>query len=278
MTIAVAIRTGSTVIFAADSKVTTQGLAGFDANGTPQWVPQTFDNASKVVYGAQKSFMAMIAGNATIGEMSATDVLLQDYLSPIHPHQQAQDAAVATFINRLVQRKQAFWGTTAVPPAQWPGPIILLACPGWDRIRPRVWRIDLGGPGSNIVEILQLPSMYLEGAYQDAFGLTYGYRPDVLEGIATQSGANLQSVATATSSPQGFLRPVDRINFAAMPTQDAVEMAVFLCEVQIQMDRFLPGTPACGGPIDVMVLVMAPNPDILSYPGKMLHHPRAPQG
>lgn len=80
-------------------------------------------------------------------------------------------------------------------------------------------------------------------------------------------------LAEAGGSPQGFLRPRDKIVFSTMPLQDAIDFAVFLAEVQVQMDRFLPGLPRCGGPIDVMALVMVPR-DIISYPGKTLHHPR----
>lgn len=69
------------------------------------------------------------------------------------------------------------------------------------------------------------------------------------------------------------LRPTEKLSLWSMPVQDAIDMAVFLATVQVHMDRFLPGTPACGGPIDAMVLQMAPEPGILTYPGKVLHHP-----
>jgi len=46
-----------------------------------------------------------------------------------------------------------------------------------------------------------------------------------------------------------------------------------LADAQCQMDRFLPGAPACGGPIDLMVLHTVPEPHIEMYPGKLLHHP-----
>lgn len=66
---------------------------------------------------------------------------------------------------------------------------------------------------------------------------------------------------------------IDQVNFETMPLQDAIDFAVFLAGVQIEMDRFLPGSPFCGGPIDVMVLRMVPTPEILTFPGKALHHP-----
>jgi hypothetical protein len=70
------------------------------------------------------------------------------------------------------------------------------------------------------------------------------------------------------------LGPIDQLNLQTMPLQDAIDLAVFLAEVQIEMDRFLPGSPVCGGPVDVMVLRMVPTPEILTFSGKALHHPR----
>lgn len=69
------------------------------------------------------------------------------------------------------------------------------------------------------------------------------------------------------------LRPITKLNLWAIPIQDAIDLAVFLATVQEEMERFLPGSPVCGGPIDVMVLKMAPAPEIVSFPGKRLHHP-----
>ena len=62
MTIAIAIRTGSAVVFAADSKLTTSGLLGFDQDGGPIWERQTYDNAVKVVHDRNQILMAMVAG------------------------------------------------------------------------------------------------------------------------------------------------------------------------------------------------------------------------
>ena len=70
-----------------------------------------------------------------------------------------------------------------------------------------------------------------------------------------------------------ILRPIEKINTSVMPVQDAIELAYFLASAQVQMDRFLPGDKACGGPIDVMVLKTAPSNEILWHPGKQVHHP-----
>ena len=117
------------------------------------------------------------------------------------------------------------------------------------------------------------PGIRLEGSYGEVFGLLYGYAPSVLGGVLDKLGVAPEAFRRALGELP-FLSPVEKVNPWAMPIQDAVDLAVFLAEVQVQMDRFLPGTPACGGPIDVMVLQMAPEACITAYPGKTLHHPR----
>jgi hypothetical protein len=121
---------------------------------------------------------------------------------------------------------------------------------------------------------LKVPGIRLEGTYDAAFALLYGFELGVLSGIAAEVGIESDRLIRATHEV-AVLRPIDKLNLSAMPTQDAIDLAVFLANVQEQMERFLPGSPACGGPIDVMVLQMAPEPGILSFPGKVLHHPAA---
>jgi hypothetical protein len=273
MTIAIAIRTGSSVVFAADSKVTTRGIIGLKADGHPRWVDQTYDNATKVVHDAQRTMMAMVAGYGNIGQISATDFIMRRALG-LHPDASTQDKALAGIVDGMVQVKKDFWSTSKVPADQWPGPTLLVGAPGPDGINPRIWRIRLVGSSSQTRETLTRPGLRLEGSYNELFGLIYGSEPDVLNGIGRELYIRKDRLWKATDSPK-VLRPVDKINFATMPIQDAIDFAVFLANVQVEMDRFLPGTPACGGPIDVMVLRMSPQPNIDSFLGKTLHHPRA---
>jgi hypothetical protein len=85
MTIAIAIRTASAVVFAADSKITTSGIAGYEEDGTPRWVEQTYDNATKVVHDRSRTLMAMAAGYSNIGQVTATDFISTQYLDAIVP-------------------------------------------------------------------------------------------------------------------------------------------------------------------------------------------------
>lgn len=78
---------------------------------------------------------------------------------------------------------------------------------------------------------------------------------------------------TMQKSQADYVRMLTLLGVRQVITEAPSELAVFLATVQIQMDRFLPGTPACGGPIDVLVLQTVPTRAIISFPGKKLHHP-----
>jgi len=271
MTIAVTVRTGSAVVFAADSKVTTSGIVGRDENGDPRWVEQTYDNATKIVHDRSETIMAMVAGEANIGQESAMDFFLSKDLHDLGVFGD-QDQRLAALIDSMVDQKKKFWQNISVSPDEWRGPIILLAGPSTSGNSPRIWRIDLEGSGAQHSEILTDPGIYLEGSYNETFGLLYGYEWSVLASLMKELGIENDKLSQALQNLK-VPRPIEKLSLWSMPLQDAIELAIFLATVQIQMDRFLPGTPACGGPIDVMVLQTVPTRAILSFPGKKLHHP-----
>jgi hypothetical protein len=273
MTIAVAVKTGSAVVFAADSKTTTKGVVGLEQDGSPRLVDQTYDNATKVGTDRSKTLMAMVAGYANIGRVTAMD-FISTRAFPVIPGESAidQDRRLQALVAELVVQKRTYWQATQVPPDEWPGPTVTLASPSPVGHAPRVWLVDLAGADSKLDEILLEPGIRLEGSYASAFSLLYGYEPSVLVGVGAELGADEAHSWQATGQLK-VPRPIDKLNLWAMPIQDAMDLAVFLAEVEIQMQRFLPGNPLCGGPIDVTVLQMAPEPGIVTFPGKVLHHP-----
>jgi hypothetical protein len=135
-----------------------------------------------------------------------------------------------------------------------------------------VWLADLSGPDVQLDETLPQPAIRLDGSYRDVYGLLYGYEPDIMTQVCKLLDVDAARFHCALRNLRA-LQAIDKLNLHAMPAQDAIDLAVFLADVQVEMDRFLPGTPACGGPIDVMVLQLAPRPGIVAYPGKALHHP-----
>jgi hypothetical protein len=273
MTIAVAVRTGSAVVFAADSKVTTRAIAGRDEKDEPVWVEQTWDNATKLARARSGWLIGMVAGAANVGQVAATD-LIERIDAPVPATQSEQDQQIATVVGNMAEERKRFWSQTTIPPEEWPGPTLVLAAPMPAESDVRVWHADLSGVDPVVVETLERPFVRFEGAYNEVFALFYGYEDKVLSTLAKELGATPEQLAAAAGKLR-YLRPIDQINFYTMPLQDAIDFAVFAATVQIEMDRFTPGTPFCGGPIDVMVLRATPAPEILTYPGKVLHHPLA---
>lgn len=275
MTIAIAVRTSSAIVFATDSKLTVRSIGGLRPEGTPNWIEQTYDNATKVVHDRTSKLMALATGIVNIGQVSALD-FIATYAIDLGASRADEDAAIAALLDGMAREKRAFYAGTSsgISPEEWPGPSLLLAIPSSESaFTPRLWAADLSGERYRHAEILQQPGIWLEGSYDEVFSLLYGFHPAVSTRISRSLGLDASALRDALTDP-GTLRPIDQLNLWTMPLQDAIDLAVFLASVQIEMDRFLPGSPACGGPIDVMVLRMVPAPEILSLPGKTLHHPQ----
>jgi hypothetical protein len=275
MTIAIAVRTLSAVVFAADSKLTVKGIGGIRADGAPNWVEQTYDNATKVVHDRTRRLMALAAGIVNIGQVSALD-FIATYAVQLGASRADEDAAIVALLDRMAEEKRAFYEkmSGAMKPEEWPGPALLLAIPSSDSaFTPRLWAVDMSGEHYQHAEILKQPGIWMEGSYDEVFSLLYGFHPAVSTQISRSLGLDAGALADAIVDPK-VLSSIDQLNLQTMPLQDAIDLAVFLADVQIEMDRFLPGSPVCGGPVDVMVLRMVPTPEILTFPGKALHHPR----
>ena len=276
MTIAVAIRTGTAVVFASDSKVTTAAPSGVDGEGKPVFQHQSYDNAFKIVHDRTQTAMALFVGTVNFGPVDAMSVFSRMELgldaSPL-----IQDAKILDLASTLQARRESVWGGLGLEKARWPGPLVLLAAPPAQGVAPRLWHLDFS-KGDPVIQELFLtgPGVFLEGSTQQTLSLLYGFDTRLRMSLQHTLPASPPGVEEAFSrfSPDS---PINKINFWAMPIQDAIELAVFLAQVQIQMERFLPGPPTCGGPIDVMVMEMSPEPRIRSFPGKQLHHPMGPR-
>lgn len=236
MTIAVAIRTGSSVVFAADSKLTTSGVVGLEEDGSPRWVEQTYDNAIKVVHDRSQTVMAMVAGEASIGRIRATDYISRSDLEGFR-HSAKQDEDIANLAKHMMEVKREYWTTTTVPPEKWPGPTVLLAAPSPDGTVPRIWRVVLEGADPQISEILTEPGIRLEGSYDEVYCLLYGLDYSVTMALAEALGVERDRMLEAVRAMRA-LRPIDKLSLWGMPVQDAIDMAVFLAKVQVEMAGF----------------------------------------
>jgi hypothetical protein len=273
MTIAVAVKTESALVFAADSKVTTRGVVGLNPDGTPNWVEQTYDNATKVAHDRNKLLMAMVAGHANVGPLAATDFIRRQSI-PLVDSTATQDQQIGELVEKMAKLLEDHWSKSPVPKADWPGPTMMLGLASTVDGSPRLWRVTLDHGQADVNEVFSgKRGIWLEGAYAETYTLLYGYHPTILEALAQSVGTDIATVLQKATK-LSVLKPIDQLNSVpGMPIQDAVDLAVFLARVQVEMDRFLPDNPACGGPIDVMILQVAPDPGISFLAGKKLHHP-----
>lgn len=276
MTIAVALRTSTAAVFAADSKLTTNALVGFDADGNPLFLPQTYDNATKIVRDSSGTAMAIVAGSIALGPISVMDYLASSAV-PRATNPEEQNRLINEFVGGIARLRAAVWHELKVQEDKWPAAVIMLAVASPAAREPLVWRIVLAGADPTISRVLLSPGVWLEGSYDSAFSLLYGYHPDVVQALGRQLTADGKTIGEdaiyGALGAAAVLLPRDKLSLPGMPIQDAVDLGCFLASVQIQMERFLPGNPVCGGPIDVMVLKTAPNQEILWLPGKALRHP-----
>jgi hypothetical protein len=275
MTILVAVRTGSAAVLAADSKLTTQGPAGKNPDGTVRWLPQTYDHAVKITQDGSSTAVAAFAGHANIGHQSAVDYFArQDLWLEVAPAE--QDEKLRAMANRMMEERHRAAATYGYPPENMAPTTILLAAPPTEGVAPRVWRIGLQGKDAEVREILQTPLVWFEGSPAATMALLYGLDGQRAEALRERLGIEPETFQQAEADTID-VAAVKSINFWTMPVQDAIDFAVFAAQVQVEMDRFLPGFGNCGGPIDVMTLEMAPTPTIRSFPGKTLRHPHLGQ-
>jgi hypothetical protein len=271
MTIAVAIKTGSAIIFAADSKVSTQGVAGYNEEGDIVWRPQTYDNAYKVARDQNRRIMAMVAGYGDIGRLTATD-FIKRYHFPLPVDVDQVKQSVSDLGTAIQTELRTYWGELKVEESKWRAPSLWVASATSDGMASKVFEGVFAAPNYVFEERLEYPGIALDGSYREVRNLLYGVDWQIVRGVLKALNVTDDAFLEALRQSK-IARPVDKINFWTMPTQDAIELAVFVAKVQIQMDRFLPEEAACGGPVDVMVLELTPVPSIIEYI-KVLHYPK----
>ncbi|MGN6109653.1 MAG: hypothetical protein ACTHU0_31385 [Kofleriaceae bacterium] len=160
-------------MFATDSKLTARGIAGLDPDGNPNWVDQTYENATKVVHDRTRQLMAMAAGSANLGQMPVGDFIASEAF-PRCETAADENAAIVELLERMAAHKRAFWAQTQIEPADWPGPQLVMATASSERRRPRLWKASLQGDRYEHDEVLTEPGVLLDGTYEQVFSLLYG--------------------------------------------------------------------------------------------------------
>jgi hypothetical protein len=275
MTIAITIRTATAAVFVADSKLTTAVYVGRDAEDKPQFLPQTYDNAVKIIQDHSGSAIASVAGEANLGSITLMDYIRSSSI-PLTPVAEEQSTAMGEFASGIAALRAAQFKNFGMPEAEWPASTVVIAVAHPRSSEPLVWQMLFKGETPEVAPIKN--RLWFSGTYRYAFSVMYGYNPAIADALAQNieiDGKPIGDGLMEKLNKLPTLRPLDMLSLDVIPIQDAVELGYFLATVEIEMERFLPGNKYCGGAIDVAVLRTAPTREILWGAGKTLRHPTA---
>jgi len=241
---------------------------GYDEKGEAIIVPQTYDNATKIVADQWRTAMVAVAGSATLGKMSFMDYFASTAMPTLSDHDQ-QGKALEGVVQAMAALRAEYW--LDVPVERWPVTQLLVATSSPGVPSPMLWEATFQGKEPKVEVITN--RVYFGGTFNRVFPLLYGYEMYLMSAIAAELKIGEEDFLKVLGRKLNVMKAIEQINPQVMPIQDAMDLAYFLATVQIQMERFLPGETACGGPIDVMVLKTSPVTEVLWHPGKQLHHP-----
>lgn len=268
MTIIAAIKTGTDLVIAADSKVTTKGFGGI-VNEEAIWLDQTYDFCTKIAFSKHNCFTATVAGQASFGDIQVMDIV-REFDINIYKTREEQQNELMKLVNTINDIRIMKYRMIGIPDQNLPPTSLILAGSDPEGRSVKVWQITFQTLIPEVTEILKSPGVYLDGAAENALTLLYNYNFRSVSEVATALQVESEKMNRAFNE---LIRPINKINFSAMPIQDAMDMASFLTKVQIQMDRFLSGIGQCGGPIDIAVIKGLPKNEIKWFPGKELRYP-----
>lgn len=270
MTILVAVKTGTDLVIAADSKVTTSGIGGKDPSGNPILLEQTYDFGTKIAFSRGNFWTAAIAGQGSFGDVQILDIV-GEYRSEGFGTRSEQDLDLTKLVGSMTEIRNSKFIT--YPEGSWPFTELFIFSSDPEGRSVRAWDVIYGPSLSppRVNEILQLSGVYFAGSYKEVFTLLYGYNSETTQEIA--AALEIPEVSINAALQDKFFPPIRKLNVLVMPLQDAIELANFLAKVQIQMERFLPGAARCGGPIDIAIVRGLPKHEVIWYPGKEIRHP-----
>lgn len=215
MTILVVVKTGSAVVMAADSKLTTQSVAGINEDGSPNFILQTYDHAVKITLDHDETALAAFAGNGTIGEINATDYF-STRSANLAGDRVEQDKAIKEMLGDMVETRKQFFLARELSPDQAPFTIALIAAAPRGERAPRVWRLELNGFSGEVNEILENSGVWFEGQNDNVLSLFYGYRAEYIGEVKSKLDIDEEKLMNALNE-MSFNRPVAQVNFITMP-------------------------------------------------------------
>ena len=261
MTIAVVVKTGSAIVFAADSRCTAENhfpSSGADGKVDAEAVP--YDNMTKVGCDDSQRLMVVTTGSPNVGPFTVADFVAMQRFPECRTSGEEEEA-IADLFERMAKTNNVDPRVRSDQRTR-----VVFAAISCETRTPRIWEATVTKDSYVLGSTVPDAGFYLFGESRHAAALLHGYDAEFLRRIGAVTNGKLLAAANAARLPMA------RIVFSSMQPQDAIDLAVFLATVQIEMERFQGGGP-CGGEVDVMLLRSPPHKPILFLPGKGLRHP-----
>jgi len=261
VTIALSLKVNDGVVLAADSATT---LFSLDDQGDSAAVVNIYNNANKV-FNLLKGVPvgAITWGSGSIGVASISTLvkdLRQRFAGESMQHLDWKIDRKEYTVEAVAKRFREFMFDELYEPAfqDWPK-------------KPDLGFIVAGySSGSGMAEEYQIsiqsgacgPPAKLRGS--DDAGVTWSGEPEAITRLVMGYGTTMSAVLTENLGvPLEQVPQVMEILskslqaplvMAAMPIQDAIDLAQFLVETTVKFSRFTPGAPTVGGPVEVAAI------------------------
>jgi len=259
MTIAISVKVHDGVVLAADSASTLFSQEG--------GIIHVYNNANKILNlykSHEKKIDGLPIGIITYGlggiGNSSISTLIKDFRTSLMDKGNRWDLDVDKYkIEKVAQDFKAFIFDETFQPffkdLKEP-PFLGFIIAGYSSSEPLAeeWRIEiLNGECIGPFPIREKSNVGLAwgGESKTISRLILGYDPslhDILKDMNVKEEEIMPTIQFIQQRTEAPLVP------AAMPIQDAIDLAKFLVETTISFTRFLPGAPTVGGPVEIATI------------------------
>jgi len=241
MTIALDVKVNAGLVLAADSASTVM----VRVPSGQVMVVRSFENARKLFQVQMAPIGILTWGIGGIGEISVEETVLAftpRSAVPISVQAIAED--FRAYVKALYDKSFEKWPNK---------PALGFMICGFSTGETRGEEYQVIFPEGNLTMVRNL----------DEFGLTWNGQIEAITRLEKGHGMGIQQafqvMGVTQEQIQKFMGAQPQFLEAGlfdpvMPLQDAVDLARFLIQTTIQFERFKPGAPTCGGPVDLAVI------------------------
>lgn len=246
MTIVAAVKSRDALVIGTDSMTQIFG-------GTPPMVLKTYSNATKLFRLGSLHIAVATFGAGNIGHQSIGGIVTDYAMAMTGPPLSMQEVAdgLATFVG--TRYDAAF---SATPANERPTLGFLVGGFSGGQSLAELWEVGFpSAPGATTrTAIMRKPDDFganWRGITIPFTRLQFGYDPRAFEMVAALGLA----AKDVTAVQQALSQFQSTVLFDSMPIQDAIDFAKHILTTTISVSTFEPGTPSCGGPLQIAAVL-----------------------